>query len=51
MDNISINLVLKSLENRDKFQQRVIQDLKERIKKLEEELDFYKTKEKEGNEC
>ena len=49
MDNASIQLVLKSLENRDKFQQRVIQDLKERIRSLEEELDFYKTKEKEGN--
>lgn len=35
---MGIELALKSLENRDKEQQRIISDLKQQIKQLEEEI-------------
>lgn len=46
---MGIDLILKSLENRDKQQQIIIQDLKDKIQKLEakivlleEDVEFYK---------
>lgn len=55
---MGIDLVLKSLENRDKQQQMIIQDLKDKIQQLEakivlleEDVEFYKERYMGGFKC